>query len=243
MIRIAICDDEINICEKIKEKLLRHYIDRVDVNCFDSAPAICDYIDKTVHGEIDIVILDIKLKYDHGVDVATYLNKKYSSINFIFFSGYPDGHKRIFEVEPVFYLEKPIADNLLYEAVDRAIARMQNTNSMSIAFQSNGEIYSIRVDDIDYAESKGRVLKIHTINKVYATYMKLSDLLAKLPSDFLKCHKSFCVNMNKIIRLGKNEIELYNSVCIPVSRVNSMEVKEKYTEFVIQKNSQGVFRS
>lgn len=232
MISIAVCDDEIKICEEISATLLKHYGDKAKISCFDSAAQISEYVDKTVLGQIDIIILDIKLKHDHGVDVATFLGKKYPLIKFIFMSGYADGYKRIFEIEPVYYLEKPIDDELLIEAVDRAIAKQINIDEPTIAVQSKGEVYSIKAIDIDYIESEGRILHIHTINDVFDVYMKMSDILADLPDAFIKCHKSYCVNMNKIVRLGRNEIELYNGQNIPMSRMSYMKVKEKYTEYV-----------
>lgn len=232
MISIAICDDEIKICEEISVTLLKHYGDKVKVSCFDSVASICEYVDKTLLGQVDIIIFDIKIKHEHGVDVAKFLSKKYPLIKFIFMSGYSDGYKRIFEIEPVYYLEKPINDELLIEAVDRAIAKQSEADEPIIAVQSKGEVYSIKASDIVYIESEGRILHIHTFNDVFDVYMKISDILTDLPDGFIKCHKSYCVNMNKIVRLARNEIELYNGQSIPMSRMSYMKVKEKYTEYV-----------
>lgn len=234
MMNIVICDDEIKICKDIAETLIEHYGTKVEVSCFDNSVATYEYIDNERRGKVDIVILDIRLKHEHGVDVANYLGKKYSHICFIFMSGYADGYKRIFEVEPVYYLEKPINKSQLIEAVDRAIAKCANERELSVTFKRKGEMINIMTSDIDYIESRGRIIYIHTNNDIINVYMKLAEVLKVLPDNFIICHKSFCVNMDKIIRLARQEIELYNGIIIPVSRLSYMKVRELYMDYVMK---------
>ena len=48
--------------------------------------------------------------------------------------------------------------------------------------------------------------------------MKLSAIMEKLPDYFIRCHQSYVVNIDKIVRLEKNQIMLENGNFITISR-------------------------
>jgi len=51
---------------------------------------------------------------------------------------------------------------------------------------------------------------------------------------FLKCHKSFVVNMDYILRTENNNIFVYNNIIIPISSSNVAEIKGKYFNYIIK---------
>ena len=51
---------------------------------------------------------------------------------------------------------------------------------------------------------------------------------------FLKCHKSFVVNMDYILKTENNNIFMYNNIIIPISSANITEIKEKYFNYIIK---------
>ena len=75
MLKIAICDDEKNVCDYI-EKRTRDYLAKVDEEAelevfYDGTPLIehC----KVIPDDYDIIFLDIKMKTVNGVDCAKQL--------------------------------------------------------------------------------------------------------------------------------------------------------------------------
>ena len=70
-------------------------------------------------------------------------------------------------------------------------------------------------------------------------YGRLDNLEKRLPDYFLRCHKSFLVNMKKIECIKGNEIYLYTGEEIRISRNKKNEAKDKY-KFFLQKNLQNI---
>lgn len=61
--------------------------------------------------------------------------------------------------------------------------------------------------------------------------MKLSDLMSELPDYFVRCHQSYAINIQKIVKFEKSGIEMENGKSIAVSRNRFEETKkaiEKY---------------
>ena len=75
MLKIAICDDEKNVCDYI-EKRTRDYLAKIDEEAelavfLDGTPLI-DHC-KDIPNDFDIIFLDIKMKTVNGVDCAKHL--------------------------------------------------------------------------------------------------------------------------------------------------------------------------
>ena len=63
-------------------------------------------------------------------------------------------------------------------------------------------------------------------------YGKLDHLERQLPDQFLRCHKSFLVNMDRIRNFEKHQIELESGRMVDVSRSRLKEAREKYFQYV-----------
>ncbi len=82
----------------------------------------------------------------------------------------------------------------------------------------------ILFDDIEYLESMGDYVKIHTSSeKKIITHEKISKLSKKLPDDFIQIHRSFIVNRNKIHSFSKEELTVSKTV-LPISRTFRQQV-------------------
>jgi len=78
---------------------------------------------------------------------------------------------------------------------------------------SNRKLVRIPFDEIIYIESLADYIKIHTTTKSQITSKeKISALEEILPDFFIRIHRSFIVNRNKIARFNNNEIELHETV-------------------------------
>ncbi len=136
------------------------------------------------------------------------------------------------------YLVKPIAK----ERFDKAIQKLQNftiptTNSMSNAAEKEGtdELYvnvdrrlvKISFSDINIIEAKGDYIKIKTNDKSHIVHSTLKKIEDKLPTEmFLKVHRSFIINLSKIIDIEDNSVLIKQDI-IPVSRSNRSELMKR----------------
>lgn len=74
---------------------------------------------------------------------------------------------------------------------------------------SNRKLVRIPYENIIYIESLADYIKVHTIRKEeISSKEKISVLEENLPDFFIRIHRSFIVNRNKIIRLNNSEVEL-----------------------------------
>lgn len=55
------------------------------------------------------------------------------------------------------------------------------------------------INDIYYAEAHEKMTFVYTRRESYVMPMNITEFCSKLPaSHFFRCHRSFCVNLNKI---------------------------------------------
>ena len=85
----------------------------------------------------------------------------------------------------------------------------------------------IPLEEIFYIESLGDYVKIVTSrDKPIITKEKISKLEEKLPASFLRIHRFFMVNSEKIITFTKEEIQLKDDIQLPISRTYKKNVMD-----------------
>jgi len=91
------------------------------------------------------------------------------------------------------------------------------------------EIYRISYNHIVYLESFQKKVYVHTDNQRIGYYDSLSSLEEKLGDNFVRCHKSFIINTDKVVRISFSEmkIEMSNGAEIDISRTFKNTLKEK----------------
>lgn len=103
--------------------------------------------------------------------------------------------------------------------------------SPSILVSNKGALYRISCADIVYAESNKRVVNIVSQEKTYTIYMKMDQLEELVEQGFVRCHKSYLVNMLYIKYFSAEGIILENGKKIPVSRAKYRNAKECIEKF------------
>lgn len=83
---------------------------------------------------------------------------------------------------------------------------------------SNRKLVRIPYENIIYIESLADYIKVHsTINGEILSKEKISVIEEKLPDMFIRIHRSFIVNREKITSFNNSEVEL-NSVSLSIGR-------------------------
>ncbi|MCR2044888.1 LytR/AlgR family response regulator transcription factor [Anaerosalibacter massiliensis] len=219
IINVAICEDE-----KIHVELLEKYVAnwakernmKVRIEVFYSAESF--NFNWIMDKRYDILLLDIQMPGQNGIELAKTIRKKDNIINIIFITALSDYIGEGYNVEAINYLIKPIEEKKLYECLDRAVARVPKLEKI-ILIKDQGEIHRLVQDEIIYIESFGHDLEINTTNEKYITRKSLSIMEKELDEDiFIRCHRSYIAGLKHIKRISKNELELDNGDIIPISR-------------------------
>lgn len=84
--------------------------------------------------------------------------------------------------------------------------------------RANRKTHKIFPNDVDFLESLGDYVKINIASsRPIITKEKISKLEEKLPDYFLRIHRSYIININKIHAYNKEEIQI-NDASLPISR-------------------------
>lgn len=237
MIRVGIIDDQKDILEYLAGAIKLHYRDMVYISAISSAE---EYEYEAEYGNIndyDILLIDIVLGENSGIDMAQkYLNRD-SRTKVIFMTGFVDYSPEIFKANPAGLLHKPIVEEKLFETLDRVIEEHNNEEKSFITLESKDKIYNIAVNKIIYAESNGRRLIIHQETDTIIINMKMDDLEKMLMSGdnsqaFIRCHQSYIVNARYVRSFGNRAIALNSKEEIPVSQNRQAAAKEKFLSYL-----------
>jgi len=118
---------------------------------------------------------------------------------------------------------------------DNAIDKLENERARneidSITIRSERQTRTIPLDKLSYIESLGDYVKLHLIDhEQVSTREKISSLEQRLPDYFLRIHRSFIVNKDRIRSFQRESLSL-NSTTLPISRsyrekvMNELQVK------------------
>jgi len=199
------------------------------------------YLEKEV---IDCVILDINLNdTKDGVWIANYIKENYH-IPFIYLTAYTDKEtiSRAIQASPFGFLAKPFQKIELFSAIEIALhkynelALLKNdyivnkeSNTKTLFLKNVDKFDKVVIDDICFIESQKNYLLIHINMMVYKHRATLKEFIEILPPmDFIKTHRAFLINRNKIVSVDKSNhmISILNNN-IPVSKAFRLEVYKK----------------
>ncbi|SEF46368.1 LytR/AlgR family response regulator transcription factor [Flavobacterium urumqiense] len=188
------------------------------------------------HNEVDLIFLDIHMPDFTGFDFIQSLKNPPKVIlvtsdkNFAF---------EAFEYECIVdYLVKPITEDRFQKAIQKASSNKNTFKATEIKpiIEDNVNEFYINIDrrlikidiaSINIVEAKGDYIHIKTENKNYIVHSTLKKIEDKLSKDlFLKVHRSFIINTNKIIDIKDNSVLIAKDV-IPVSRANRPELMKR----------------
>lgn len=209
MLNFVICDDNLNILDKFSKILesifIKHNYDAQIGFKTDNVDELLDYIDDN---KTDVLILDINLKSDKsGLEIASLVRKKYKDTYFIFTTAHLEYAMMAYKFKTFDYLAKPITSERLEDTVIRLFDDVNGRPKKYIKIDNKKTI--IDEDEILYIKRDGMKLIFHTKNRDYETYSSFIKIQDSLPSNFVRSHKSFMVNVNNLINLDPVEDLIY----------------------------------
>ncbi|MCF2873803.1 MULTISPECIES: LytR/AlgR family response regulator transcription factor [unclassified Tenacibaculum] len=231
-IKCLVVDDE-----PLAIKLLEKHISKIDAL---EIVATCNNAIKAFEilntQEVDLLFLDIKMPNLTGIDFLKTLKNPPKTI---FTTAYRDYAIESYDLGVIDYLLKPITFERFFKAVDRYLGD-QKKQSQSIQYKeketddfmlvkSGNKHHKVVINDILFIESLKDYIKIHTVdNKRIVSKYRISEIEQELKEvNFLRVHRSYIININKISAFTVNDIEV-NSTEIPIGA----SYKEKVISFL-----------
>ncbi len=167
--------------------------------------------------QVDLIFLDIQMPLLTGID---FLKSLSNPPKVIFTTAFREYALESYELEVVDYLLKPISFDRFFKAVNKyfktAVHKnthlvnkaIDNNSSTFININTNKKHFKVLFSDILYAESLKDYVQIHTVEMTLVTKDKISDFEHKLPNNFLRIHRSYIVNLDKITAFTTHDIEI-----------------------------------
>lgn len=230
--KIAICDDESQICFLIQNHLKQIFRERIvdyEVDCFTSGEELCEQMEKA---DYDLVFLDIELPKMDGVDVGNYIRNKLhdNTIQIAYISSQEKYSMRLFDSRPINFLIKPLTQEALAKLIDTFLD-ISGSMKKSIVININREHKRIMLSDIIYFTSDGRTVTAATTNDNYIFYNTLKSVYNEVKDDyFFFVHKSYLVNYRFIRKYTYKEIIMSTEEHIPISRNRRPQIKNIFFE-------------
>ena len=237
VINIAICDDDIDelkIISTFVSKNIEELSIPFKITSFNEGQDLIEHMSYAKEN-FDILFLDIYMKASHGIDIAREIREFDKECKIIFITSSKEHAIDSYDVRAIYYILKPINEEKLITAIKMAIEELDKENKQIVIKNKKGS-YRVLYKDILYAESKARIVNIYLQSgEVITFYSKLEDFFQSLGDErFLKCHKSFIVNMDYIIKIENSCIFRSNNINIPISSTNLAVIKEKYFQYLLK---------
>ena len=187
----------------------------------------------------DLLFVDIIMPVINGMDLVKLLNH---SCMAIFTTAYDQYALEGFRVDAVDYLLKPISYPAFLKAANKAwklhdtgskpSPEIQQGNDEGLFVKSEYRVVRIRFNEIIYIEGMREYVRIHlTDSKPVMTLLSMKALEEKLPPrQFMRVHRSFIVNLDRIDVIERNRIVFDKEVYIPIGE-QYKEVFQNYLSF------------
>lgn len=225
-LQIAICDDEPIIANDIKERLLQDKPDYL-IDLYQSGKELLD-----AKKEYDLIFLDIEMPGMSGMEVAVELRTRRYEGDLVFLTSHTEFMPDAFKVRAFRFLQKPIVDTALKEAVDEAEKEIMNYKKILVHTTDGTRLLSIK--DIIYFETVRNYTYIHIKQGEIETRKTLREWMELIGNEhFYQAHKSYVVALRYIETIASDGITMkYANGKIPISRRKIKEMKDIFFTYV-----------
>ena len=235
MLKIAFCDDDMEVLHQMNELLDRYRVERnedITYAAFQSPFELLTEIEKGIRP--DILFLDVVMPGQNGMDVAKEIRQYDTNMKIIFLTSSPEFAVESYSVGAYFYQLKPIWEESFFRLMDSVLAECEKKKKNSLILRSKDGITRINLQQLEYCEVLGRKLLFHLENgAVLESAGSLDDLAGQLMqySNFFRPHRSFLVNMEYIQNISSRSIKMVNDAEIPIPHGKCSEIKNTYMEY------------
>ncbi|QMW02943.1 LytR/AlgR family response regulator transcription factor [Spirosoma foliorum] len=225
ILRCIIVDDETMARKALQRLCEQHESLQIIAICENATQALTVLADQ----EIDLLWLDVEMPELSGFDL---LDRLPIMPQVILTTSKTDYAFDAFQYQVTDYLKKPIAQLRFKLAVEKALAaqkkqeQVQMGDKKAIYVKSDGRYVRVPYDSIMYIENTGDYVKIQTNSQSFVVYTTMKSLEEKLGTQFLRVHRSYIINLDKIVDIEESNLVVASKV-IPISRANKSELMSR----------------
>lgn len=232
--RVAICDDD-----ELEQRKLELFLRRLEkeeqismeISRFKSGEEL---LNAHKRGEaFDILFLDIYMHGISGISVAKNLSDAGFTGSVIFCTSSVEHAVESYKLKADGYIVKPFEYKDFVDAIWRC---REKFDRRCLSFRAERLDYTLPVSDIFYIETKVRGCGIHTADKEYVTYKKISEFEDELKDDeaFMRIGRSFIVNLANADSCDSEMLTLKNGESIPLPSREKAKYRRQINDFLMK---------
>jgi two-component system, LytTR family, response regulator len=205
--KVIIVEDEV-LAQQELTWLIKEHSEMEIVGTFDDGLDVLKFLQ---HNRVDAIFLDINIPSLDGVLLAQNISQFAHKPFIVFITAWKEHAVEAFELEAFDYILKPYQESrietMLHKlenawqqqsgAATGAVAPQRENDTINLV--RDEKIFVTSIHDIYYAEAHEKMTFVYTKRESWVMPMNLSEFCSKLPAaHFFRCHRSYCVNLNKI---------------------------------------------
>ncbi len=230
--RIAVVDNEVKysqeLCALLEKYAAAHGL-TVKIDVFRDG----DEITEKYSCEYDIIFLDIRMDRLNGMETAKYIRRYDKEVLLIFLTNFSQFAIQGYEVDAEAYMLKPVDPAALERVLAKAFRKAEDRKASFAFFTAENAIVRIPVEEIRYVESFRHKMLVHAGPESYSIWMSMADIEKKLNGyGFVRCNRSYIVNLNYVENVNKSRILLEGGVYISVGAVYKQAFMDAFVKFM-----------
>lgn len=227
--RILIVEDEARIAKRI-ERMLRNILQEriLSLRVISDLQSALYHMDEYL---IDLLFLDLNLQGKDGFEILKQVNAE--AFHTIIISAHKDKAIEAFEYGVLDFIPKPFHQERIEQALERLDSQSISNNSLKyLSIKTTGRIELFEIQNIHFIKGAGIYSEVHFEDGKQALHDKSLEKLSQLlPSNFVRIHKSYIVNLQEaqeiIVESGsKYQLILKDQTTLPIGRTWYKSVKE-----------------
>ena len=165
----------------------------------------------------DAIFCDINMPDLNGMDFVKSLTVPPL---IVFTTAYAEYAVEGFKVNAVDYLLKPFGMQDFQRAALRLKERLEGAmpEDDTLFLKTEYRIVKVAIKDIRYVEAMSEYLKVHVVNepKPIVTLLSMKKMEERLPSYFMRIHRSYIINLTMIQEVNKNRVIMDADTYLPI---------------------------
>ena len=237
MIRCIIVDDE-----PLAVAQLEKYVERVPfLENVGSCSSAAEAMDVLSHCNVDAMFVDINMPDIDGVQLVRSLARPPMVV---FTTAYSEYAIEAFRLDAIDYLLKPIAFDSFLKAANKlkliyginnpvqpAVELGEGVCHDCLYVKSDYRMLRVPIASIKYIEGMSEYVRIFVDDnsKPIVSLLSMKKIEESLPADtFMRVHRSYLVNLNKVKEVSKMRIVYDGDVHVPIGEM----YKDKFFEYI-----------
>ncbi|KPM48478.1 LytR/AlgR family response regulator transcription factor [Jiulongibacter sediminis] len=166
--------------------------------------------------KVQLVFLDINMPDMTGLDLSQLLPE---NTGIIFTTAYSQYGADAFNLNAIDYLVKPFDFARFLKACQKAKEQLPETEPDRYLFVKDSyDLVRVDLENLLFVQSEGNYLTFHEEDKKTVTRMTMTELVKTLPaSHFMRVHKSNVVNLHKVKKIERHQVQVSEGIFVPVA--------------------------